>query len=170
MYGYIYLILNKVNGKTYIGQHKSSKEWSEDYYLGSGVVLSQAKKKYGKENFEKFFIQYCYSKEELDEQEIFWIAEYKNRGKAEYNLTKGGHSFSSTPWNKGKKMSEEFCKKNSEVHKGNHYRKGKPCSEETKRKISEVNKGKKLSEETRKRLSEAAKKDWAKRKSNINIT
>lgn len=171
MYGYIYLIVNNVNGKTYIGQHKSSKEWNEDYYLGSGVVLSQAKKKYGIKNFEKFLIQYCYSKEELDEQEIFWISEYRKRGKAEYNIANGGFGTKNIePWNKGKKMSEEFCKKSARGHQGNHYRKGKKCSEETKRKISEVNKGKKLSEETRKRLSEAAKKDWAKRKSNINIT
>ena len=29
---YIYLIVNKVNGKTYVGQHKSSnKEWYEEH-------------------------------------------------------------------------------------------------------------------------------------------
>lgn len=39
-----------------------------------------------------------------------------------------------TPWNKGKKMSEEFCKKNSEA------RKGKRLSEETRRKMSEAHK------------------------------
>lgn len=33
---YIYLIVNKVNGKTYVGQHKSSKEWYDDNYMGSG--------------------------------------------------------------------------------------------------------------------------------------
>ena len=167
MYGYIYLIVNNVNGKTYVGQKKLySKSWNEDGYMGSGVALKSAKNKYGIENFEKFLICFCNSKEELDEKEMFWIAEYRNRGKAEYNLTKGGHSFSSTPWNKGKKMSEESRKKNSDAHKGTHYRKGKPCSEETKQKLSEINKGKIISEETRKRLSEAAKKDWAKRKSN----
>lgn len=35
--------------------------------------------------------------------------------------------------------------------------KGKPCSEETKKKISETEKGKKLSEETKKKISEAGK-------------
>lgn len=167
MYGYIYLIVNNVNGHTYVGQKKlHSKSWNKDGYMGSGTVLQLAKDKYGIENFEKFLICFCNSKEELDEKEIFWIAEYKNRGKAEYNLTKGGHSFSSTPWNKGKKTPEEIRRKNAEAHKGTHYRKGKPCSEETKKKLSICNKGKVVSEETRKRLSEAAKKDWAKRKSN----
>lgn len=78
---YIYRITNKVNGKTYIGQHKYKK--LNDSYMGSGVYLKAAKKKYGIENFEKFLIQYCYSKEETDKAERFWIAEYRRRGKAE---------------------------------------------------------------------------------------
>lgn len=49
MYGYIYLIINKVNGKTYIGQHKSNKYWYEDRYMGSGKNLFCAYNKYGKE-------------------------------------------------------------------------------------------------------------------------
>lgn len=60
---YIYLIVNKVNGKTYVGQRESSKQWYEDKYMGSGKLLRLAKQKYGIENFEKFLIQYCYSKE-----------------------------------------------------------------------------------------------------------
>lgn len=43
MYGYIYLIINKVNGKTYIGQHKSNKYWYEDKYMGSGKNLLHIK-------------------------------------------------------------------------------------------------------------------------------
>ena len=42
---YIYLIVNKVNGKTYVGQRKSFKEWYEDKYMGSGKLLAKAKKK-----------------------------------------------------------------------------------------------------------------------------
>lgn len=60
---YIYLIANKINGKTYVGQRKSDKEWYEDKYMGSGKLLHRAKQKYGEENFEKFLIQHCYSKE-----------------------------------------------------------------------------------------------------------
>lgn len=153
VYGYIYMIVNNINGKTYIGQHKYSKEWDKDGYMGSGSVLYKAKNKYGIENFEKFLIQYCYSKEELDEQEIFWIAEYKNRGKAEYNLTKGGHSFSST--NKGKHFSEEHKRKLAEAHKGQN--KGKKLSEETRKKMSEAKKGHSVTEEARRKMSEAKK-------------
>ena len=46
------------------------------------MVMEQIRK-YGKENFEKFFIQYCETRKELDNQEIFWITEYRKRGKAE---------------------------------------------------------------------------------------
>ena len=67
-----------------------------------------------------------------------------------------------TAWNKGKKMSAEFCRKNSESHKGETaWNKGKKMSEEFCRKNSESHKGKPKSEETRKRMSEARKgKRW----------
>ena len=48
-----------------------------------------------------------------------------------------------SPWNKGKKMSEEFCRKNSESHKGKPSpNKGKHLSAEIKKKISDTLKGK----------------------------
>ena len=59
---------------------------------------------------------------------------------------------------KGKPMSEESKKKLSEAHKGKSvWNKGKKLSEETKKKLSETHKGKKLSEEARKKMSEAHK-------------
>lgn len=176
---YIYLIVNKVNGKTYVGQRKSSKECHLDRYMGSGKLLKKAKQKYGIENFEKFLIQYCYSKEETNKAERFWIAEYRRRGKAEYNLANGGDGGNGeankgrAPWNKGKHLSDEHKRKISESNKGKHI------SEEQKRHHSEVMKGKSawnkgksgyLSEESRKKMSEAKKgrrhsEEWKKRMS-----
>lgn len=181
---YIYLIVNKVNFKTYVGQRKSNRKWNEDPYMGSGKLLKLAQKKYGIENFEKFLIQYCSTKEETNEAERFWIKEYRSRGKAQYNIADGGEGFSGkrseetkrkiSESEKGKKRSEETCRKISESHKGRHLseeakkkmseaRKGHPVSEETKRKISEAKKGKHCphSEEWKKKMSEAKKgKHW----------
>ena len=157
---YIYLIVNSVNGKTYVGQRKSSKEWYEDKYMGSGKHLKSAIKKYGIENFEKFLIQHCYSKEETNKAEKFWIAEYRRRGKAEYNIADGGQGGNI----KGHSVSEETRKKISESLKGNQRHKGHHLTDETKRRISESNKGKPCwnkgkhwPEEHRKKLSEAHK-------------
>ena len=58
-----------------------------------------------------------------------------------------------TAWNKGKKMSEEFCRKNAESHKGKMaWNKGKKMSAEFCRKNSESHKGKPKSEETKKKI------------------
>lgn len=88
-YGYIYIIRNNITGETYIGQHKSSELW--DSYMGSGVKLRKAQKKYGIENFEKYIICYVATEEEANEAEHYWIDVYKSQGKAEYNEAEGGH-------------------------------------------------------------------------------
>lgn len=174
---YIYRITNKINGKTYIGQHKYKK--LDDNYMGSGVLLARAKKKYGIENFVKEVlysnIQY---KETADDVERFAIAKERALGKAEYNIADGGqggcgkHSeetkrkiVATRRLNGSYKVSEETRRKLSEINKGRPgTNKGKKFSEESRKKMSEArkgkhpwNKGKKMSEETRRKLSEVHK-------------
>ena len=73
------------------------------------------------------------------------------------------------PWNKGKKMSDEYRQKLSESHKGKKRSeeslkklsaslKGHPVSQETKEKIRKSLIGHKVSEETRLKIVEAHKK------------
>ena len=47
-YKFIYKITNNINGKIYIGQHITDR--LNDGYKGSGIVIEQAFKKYGKHN------------------------------------------------------------------------------------------------------------------------
>ena len=48
-YKFIYKMTNLVNGKIYIGQHVTDN--LKDGYRGSGIVLKNALKKYGRSNF-----------------------------------------------------------------------------------------------------------------------
>ena len=184
MYGYIYLIVNKLDGRTYVGKRKLyNKNWNEDGYMGSGHYLKRSQNKYGIENFEKFLITWTSSEEDACEKEKFWIAEYRKRDKAEYNVADGGQGgFIGTmteerrkkiseavkgrkAWNKGKHASEESCRKMSEAHKGKPSgNKGKHASDEAKKKMSEAHKGKKRSEEDKRKISESLKghKAWSK--------
>lgn len=90
MFGYIYLVRNKINGKMYIGQKHS--EVFDPTYFGSGVYLKRALSKYGVENFEHVkVLEWCESKETLDLAERYWIDHYNAVESPQfYNLAKGG--------------------------------------------------------------------------------
>ena len=161
---YIYRISNKVNGKTYIGQHKYKR--LNDSYMGSGKRLWEAYRKYGPENFEKKILVFNISKREHADllEKTFIAAERKKVGRENcYNRADGGDGGSRGF--KGKHHSEESKKKLSEANKGNiPGNKGKHHSEEAKRKIAESNRGhpawnkdKPMSDEQKKKLSEAHK-------------
>ena len=47
---FIYLTTNLINGKQYIGSHDGT---IDDGYLGSGIAIKLAIKKYGKKKFQK---------------------------------------------------------------------------------------------------------------------
>lgn len=84
---YIYKIINKLNGKWYIGKHNGS----DHSYMGSGKLLKQAYKKYGVENFEKVILETCSTYEELDLKEIEWINKTSALTDPNcYNLVNGG--------------------------------------------------------------------------------
>lgn len=76
MYGYIYMTTNLINGKSYIGQHKYEGESLDPYYFGSGIIISEALKKYGKSNFEVKILEWCETKDELSNAEMSWIEKY----------------------------------------------------------------------------------------------
>lgn len=66
-------------------------EIESDPYLGSGKILKQAIKLYGKENFSKTIIEICENKTQLGEREKFYITEYNAiDDPIFYNIHEGG--------------------------------------------------------------------------------
>lgn len=146
MYGYIYETTNLINGKKYIGQHKSNK--FDNWYLGSGITLKKAIKKYGKENFYTRIIEKIDTgKEDLNNREIYWIEYFDAvKSKEYYNNSCGGEE-------KGWKGLNNAIKLNLREH--SCYK--RKMSDETKEKISKANKGKKRTKEQREQFSKSHK-------------
>lgn len=168
VYGVIYLVINKINNKIYVGQTVGS---FQDRYKGDIAKnthndhLRNAINKYGIDNFyivEEYKV--AYSQEELDYLEDWYITIYDTMNPSMGYNKKGGGSHG--------RHSEESKQKISESMKGKfmgelnpmfgkkgelHPMFGKTLSEEHKKKISESNKGKTHSEETRRKISESMK-------------
>jgi len=66
-YYFLYKTTNKINGRYYIGIHGTND--MDDGYLGSGVFLEKAIKKYGKDNFSRIILKYVNNYEELNKLE-----------------------------------------------------------------------------------------------------
>ena len=175
MVGYIYLITDTTNGMKYTGKHHYHIEGQLDpSYHGSGVIIKNIYKK-RPETLKEEYIKTCYSEEEMNSDEQYYIKLFKTLWPNGYNLTEGGDGGipseetriklskakkGKPAHNKGKPMSEEQKKKISESHKGiSPVNKGIPMSEEQKKKLSEINKGQvppnkgiPMSEETKNKL------------------
>lgn len=90
---YIYVISNKLNGKTYVGkttQPSIQHRWMShirDSARGK-TRLYNAIKKYGIDQFEIYVMESTgvVSREQLNKREIYWIEVLE----PEYNMTKGG--------------------------------------------------------------------------------
>lgn len=124
----IYKTTNLINGKIYVGQHKTS---ADDGYLGSGKILKLAIKKYGKENFKREILEFC-NLSNVDNREIYWINNLNSVNEG-YNITEGGYG--------GKGL---FGKNNS-----NYENK---WNNKQREHLRQLNLGKKLTEETKKKI------------------
>lgn len=168
MYYIIYETTNTINGKTYRGSHKT--DFLDDGYLGSGVLLKKAIKKYGKEHFKREILLFCSDEKEMYSKESEMVIISKNT----YNLKEGGFGgfgyINKNKLNNINKSPEVREKRSKTLSK---YRKQKckepqeldfmkQISEKGRKVISEkypegIWKGKKHTEETKKKIGEISK-------------
>ena len=105
MFGYIYKTTNILNNRVYIGQ-KKSKVFVNTYY-GSGIAITEALKKYGKENFIVEVIGWADNKNQLNMMEIEAIKTHSSICNL-YNIADGGDGGDTTSNHPNK---EEIVKK-----------------------------------------------------------
>lgn len=91
MFHYLYKITNLINNKYYIGVHSTDN--IDDGYLGSGLALKNAIKKYGKENFKKEILEYFDDAEHMYQKEAEIVNESLINDPNCYNITLGGYGF-----------------------------------------------------------------------------
>lgn len=156
----VYKTTNNINNKVYIGVHG---DYNGKYdYLGSGVALKSAIKKYGKENFSHSIIKMFDSAEKAFEYEKIIVDAEFVKDPNTYNLACGGtgNSVLSTKTkekigakNRGKSPcswitnGEEnllIRKENIDVfiQNNSNWRLGRTISDEVRAKLSKVRKGK----------------------------
>jgi hypothetical protein len=87
----IYKITNQANGKYYIGRHATKDV--NDSYMGSGIGITNAIAKYGKENFIKEIIAEADSADALWDLEAEIVNEDIVKDPLSYNNTYGGKHY-----------------------------------------------------------------------------
>jgi group I intron endonuclease len=111
-----YVTTCKINNKIYVGQHSLLSK--KKMYLGSGILIARAIKKYGSENFYREIIEYN-TVVNIDDRETYWIAALSATDPMiGYNIAKGGRDGST-----GLKRSKEQIQKNK-GHKDRKHTEG----------------------------------------------
>lgn len=121
IYYIIYKITNNVNGKIYIGAHKTSN--IDDGYMGSGTMIKRAYKKYGMENFTKEILHTYDNKNLMYEMEKTLVNETFIKCDDNYNIKLGGYggfdyidnSGDNHPMKKYPELRENLSKKSRDV-------------------------------------------------------
>ena len=139
MFYLIYKVTNNINGKIYIGSHKTKNV--NDGYMGSGKYLTRAYIKHGIENFTKEILFVYDNAKEMYAKEAELVNDQFLLREDVYNLKVGGFGgFDYINSNKLNLVNQ--IKATLAAQKANKGRPGKPMSEEHKRRLAEINKNK----------------------------
>ncbi len=88
MFYYLYEIKNLINGKIYVGVHKTSN--MDDGYMGSGIAIRNAIFKYGAGNFSKTILESFENSGDMFHREKEIVTEEFLARADTYNLRRGG--------------------------------------------------------------------------------
>ena len=88
-YYYVYQIRNLINNKVYVGAHQTDN--LEDGYMGSGIQITRAIKKYGLDNFQKIILKFFDTAEAMFGEEAEIVDRDFVLREDTYNLCEGGY-------------------------------------------------------------------------------
>lgn len=156
---FVYKTTNITAGYIYIGVHCGTEE---DKYLGSGVLLKQAIKKYGRDNFSREILERFESADDAYDREAELVDEAFVKSPYTYNLALGGRGHdgrSSTEQTRARLRKPKTDAHRAAISRGKtglkmalHHRRaqserqlGTTHTEETKLKMSAAKSGRKAS-------------------------
>jgi group I intron endonuclease len=155
----IYMYVNKINDKKYIGQAMNFKNRHASHVCCKQLPLDRAITKYGIENFKIVILKEDLTLEQRNEWEEYYISYYNTTcvGGCGYNIKSGGRH---TGWFEGKTEEEQqaYRDKCREINMGeNNPFYGRHHSKESKEKIRKALTGQKRTGETKRKISESKK-------------
>lgn len=150
MFHFVYKTTNLINQKYYIGVH--STDDINDGYLGSGVLIKKAIKKYGRQNFKRDILKFTDTKHDAYMFEKSVVTEDLVKSNQCYNQALGGYGGNLGELNGmyGKTHTDEVKEKLSKLRKIDK-------NLDNSNKIFSVSHKQKLSKATRNRLADPTK-------------
>lgn len=145
---FVYLIWHKPTGKCYVGQTvmtvaermRSHRSKAKNAKKCNEMAVTAAIRKHGWGEFDYAILEQCNDQDELNDTERYWINHYDSLAPNGYNIQAGGTLGVDAAAARERRRQSAI---------------GRALSDETKRKISEANKGKVVSDEAKAKMAAA---------------